>query len=137
MGIVDAHVGKALFHNAILGNLRARGKTVILVTHALHFVSEVDYIYTFKDGRIAEHGTYNDLMAHQKEFYHLLSEHVGAASKDDKEESDETEGMTAKQNQKAAGKAKTSGEALITQEKRSTGGVSWHGNRPNHPGCFY
>jgi ABC-type protease/lipase transport system fused ATPase/permease subunit len=36
-------VGRALFENAIMG-LRARGKTVLLVTHALHFLPEVDYI---------------------------------------------------------------------------------------------
>ena len=43
---VDAHVGKALFANAIVGALRNQGKTVILVTHALHFMSQCDYIYT-------------------------------------------------------------------------------------------
>ena len=45
---VDAHVGKALFSDAIIGALRDRGKTVILVTHALHFMSQCDYIYTLK-----------------------------------------------------------------------------------------
>ena len=43
LSAVDAHVGKALFENAILG-LRARGTTVILVTHAIHFLPQVDYI---------------------------------------------------------------------------------------------
>ena len=45
---VDAHVGKALFADAIIGALRNRGKTVILVTHALHFLSQCDYIYTLE-----------------------------------------------------------------------------------------
>ena len=44
--IVDAHVGKALFNDAIIGALRNSGKTVILVTHALHFLPQCDYIYT-------------------------------------------------------------------------------------------
>jgi ATP-binding cassette subfamily C (CFTR/MRP) protein 1 len=43
LSAVDAHVGQALFKNAILG-LRAQGKTVILVTHALHLLSQVDHI---------------------------------------------------------------------------------------------
>lgn len=43
LSAVDAHVGQALFTNAILG-LRAQGKTVILVTHALHLLSQVDHI---------------------------------------------------------------------------------------------
>ena len=46
--VVDAHVGKALFADAILGALRNQGKTVILVTHALHFLSQCDYIYTLE-----------------------------------------------------------------------------------------
>ena len=45
---VDAHVGKALFADAILGALRNRGKTVVLVTHALHFLSQCDYVYTIQ-----------------------------------------------------------------------------------------
>lgn len=43
LSAVDAHVGQALFDQAILG-LRERGKTVVLVTHALHYLSRVDYI---------------------------------------------------------------------------------------------
>lgn len=49
--IVDAHVGKALFADAILGALRNQGKTVILVTHALHFLSQCDYVYTLAVSR--------------------------------------------------------------------------------------
>ena len=45
---VDAHVGKALFADAIVGALRNNGKTVILVTHALHFLSQCDYVYTLE-----------------------------------------------------------------------------------------
>ena len=36
LSAVDAHVGRSLFQGAIVNGLRARGKTVILVTHALH-----------------------------------------------------------------------------------------------------
>lgn len=43
LSAVDAHVGRALFDHAIMG-LRDRGKTVILVTHALHFLPRVDHI---------------------------------------------------------------------------------------------
>ena len=46
LSAVDAHVGKALFADAIVGALRNQGKTVILVTPALHFLSQCDYIYT-------------------------------------------------------------------------------------------
>ncbi|KAG8700947.1 hypothetical protein FRC11_012543, partial [Ceratobasidium sp. 423] len=48
LSAVDAHVGHALFHNAILNNLKSRGKTVLLVTHALHFLPAVDRVYSLE-----------------------------------------------------------------------------------------
>lgn len=56
LSALDAHVGRAVFENAILG-LRKAGKTVLLVTHALHLLPQVDYIYSFQDGRIQRQGT--------------------------------------------------------------------------------
>jgi hypothetical protein len=39
---LDAHVGKALFHGAIMG-LRARGNlAIVLIKHALHFLPKAD-----------------------------------------------------------------------------------------------
>ncbi|OJA16609.1 hypothetical protein AZE42_10766, partial [Rhizopogon vesiculosus] len=60
LSALDAHVDKAVFENVLKRNT---GKTRILVTHALHFLPDVDYIYTLVDGRIAERGTYLELMA--------------------------------------------------------------------------
>ncbi|KAJ7824350.1 P-loop containing nucleoside triphosphate hydrolase protein, partial [Mycena leptocephala] len=61
LSAVDAKVGKALFRSAIQG-LVAQGKTVLLVTHALHFLTQCDYIYTLDHGRIAKAGTYPELI---------------------------------------------------------------------------
>lgn len=74
---VDAHVGKSLFEDAILGELRSRGITVLLVTHAIHFLTHVDYIYAMKAGRIAESGTYQELMMKGGEFARLDKEYGG------------------------------------------------------------
>ncbi|EEB98739.1 hypothetical protein MPER_01703, partial [Moniliophthora perniciosa FA553] len=60
LSALDAHVGKAVFQNVLLN--APAGKTRILVTHALHFLPQVDYIYVVADGRIVERGTYNELM---------------------------------------------------------------------------
>lgn len=73
---VDAHVGKSLFHGAIAA-LAKRGKTVIFVTHALHFLSSCDYIYTLDAGRIAEQGTYQELVSANGEFARLDQEFGG------------------------------------------------------------
>ncbi|KAI0956120.1 hypothetical protein AcV7_006609 [Taiwanofungus camphoratus] len=140
LSAVDAHVGKALFADAILGALRGRGKTVILVTHALHFLSQCDYIYTLQNGRIEEHGTFDDLVKNEKEFSQLIREFGGAAQHDE-EISAEEEAMdtphgkpvpvideakikydSAKRS--AAGTGKLEGR-LIVPEKRTTGSVSW------------
>ncbi|KAG8878402.1 hypothetical protein FRB97_002483 [Tulasnella sp. 331] len=62
LSAVDAHVGEALFTNAILSACRSKGKTVLLVTHALHFLPQVDYILHVVGGRIVERGTYEELV---------------------------------------------------------------------------
>ncbi|KAF8530145.1 ABC protein [Hysterangium stoloniferum] len=74
LSAVDAHVGKALFANAILGSLKAQGKTVILVTHALHFLPKVDFVYTVVNGGIAEQGPYDALVTNDGPFAKLVTE---------------------------------------------------------------
>jgi ABC-type multidrug transport system ATPase subunit len=130
---VDAHVGKSLFQDAILGSLRGRGKSVILVTHALHFLSQCDYIYTLDNGRIAEHGTYEQLSSSDGEFARLNKQFGGHdEKKDDADHAEESAKLTqtnevdeAKlKERKGAGIGRLEGR-LIVKEKRTTGSVSW------------
>lgn len=140
---VDAHVGKALFADAITGALKNHGKTVILVTHALHFLPQCDYIYTMQNGRIAEQGTYEDLLNRHGEFARLMAE-FGGKKEEEKEERDEKEedaieeaptasGSTTLQDAKqksieaiksGSGTGKLEGR-LIRAERRTTGSVGW------------
>ena len=139
---VDAHVGRALFTNAILGALRDRGKTVILVTHALHFLSQCDYVYTIDNGRISAQGKYDDLMEHNEYFAKLMTE-FGGEEKHEEEVEEEEAAMDqaapaqvtveeakskSESNQKrlGAGSGKLEGR-LIVSEKRTTGSVGWNG----------
>ncbi|KAG1750701.1 ABC protein [Suillus lakei] len=80
LSAVDAHVGKSLFQDVIVGALQNRGVTVILVTHAIHFLSQVDYIYTLNNGIITESGTYDELISHGGDFARLDLEFGGRAS---------------------------------------------------------
>ena len=89
---VDAHVGKALFTDAIIGTLKARGKTVILVTHALHFFPQVDHIYTMVDGLVGEHGTYAEPIAADSDSVGLVNEFGSQESELEKEEEAVEEG---------------------------------------------
>ncbi|KAF8071690.1 ABC protein [Lyophyllum atratum] len=132
LSAVDAHVGKALFHEAIIGALRNQGKSVILVTHALHFLSYCDYIYTLDDGRISEHGTYDKLVAMNGEFARLDKEFGGYDSESLSTKKSEPSAMSTmdevrmksakSQNNKAANKL---AGKLIVNERRTTGSVSW------------
>lgn len=141
LSAVDAHVGKALFTDAILGALRNRGKTVILVTHALHLVSQCDYIYSIVDGRIDAQGKYQDLMAQNSSFSRLMQEFGGQERREEEKEEQEeaVEGPSKQQamideekvksdskQRLGAGTGKLEGRLMVA-EKRSTGSVSWGG----------
>ncbi|EJD47908.1 ABC protein [Auricularia subglabra TFB-10046 SS5] len=128
LSAVDAHVGQALFTNAILSQMKNRGKTVILVTHALHFLHQVDYIYTMVDGRIAETGTFDALMQGGGAFSRLITEFGGEQDKkQEEEEAEEAVLEPVKKSTKGAGKAAGTGKLegrLIIAEKRTTGAVA-------------
>ncbi|KAJ3535552.1 hypothetical protein NM688_g6963 [Phlebia brevispora] len=141
LSAVDAHVGKALFTDAIVGALKNQGKTVILVTHALHFLSQCDYVYTLENGNIMAQGKYQDLVVENESFARLMQEFGGAEKRQEEEEEEEeavegpaqTMARTAIDEQKikseskqrvGAGTGKLEGR-LIVAEKRSTGSVSW------------
>ncbi|EUC58392.1 ABC transporter protein YOR1 [Rhizoctonia solani AG-3 Rhs1AP] len=173
LSAVDAHVGHALFHNAVLRNLKARGKTVLLVTHALHFLPAVDCVYTLEkvcstknelsedsgkdadlsedqitlsdqsatprasstpsieSGRIAERGTYEQLLRAGGAFAKLVEE-FGKGDVQDNDEAihenkegirDESKSIL-KKSRKGAGTGKLEGK-LIKAEKRTTGSLEW------------
>ncbi|KAG1781882.1 ABC protein [Suillus placidus] len=136
LSAVDAHVGKSLFQGAIVGALRNRGITVILVTHAIHFLSQVDYIYTLNNGVITENGTYEELISRGGDFARLDLEFGGHVSEENDEGQAEEvtpqtgitiEDVKLKSEQvreEATGSGKLEGR-LIVKERRSTGSVPW------------
>ncbi|QRW24039.1 ABC transporter transmembrane region [Rhizoctonia solani] len=180
LSAVDAHVGHALFHNAILNNLKARGKTVLLVTHALHFLPAVDHVYTLErffstapldpgdfskradlsedqitlnrgsptptlsvsgpsveSGRIAEQGTYEQLLRSGGAFAKLVEDfgngeghENGDALHEGLKETGKEPKPKPEKSLKAAGTGKLEGR-LIKAEKRTTGSVEWSAQ-----GCF-
>lgn len=141
---MDAYVGKSLFQDAIIGAMRDRGVTVILVTHALHFLSQCDYIYTLDNGCITESGTHQQLVSNAGEFARLDKAFGGVNDDQAAEEIaddvavdsltkqsqprtvnlDAIKSKSAKIARKGAGTGKIEGR-LIVKERRSTGSVSW------------
>ncbi|KAF8332583.1 P-loop containing nucleoside triphosphate hydrolase protein [Cantharellus anzutake] len=119
---LDVHVGKHVFENAVLGSLAK--KTRLLVTHALHFLPRCDYIITMLDGRIAERGTYEELMAKNGTFAKFVAEFGGkeGESKEDRgeitvDEGDETAALAKKR------KEINAGPSLMQPEERAVGAV--------------
>ncbi|KAI3479513.1 hypothetical protein L1887_58424 [Cichorium endivia] len=135
LSAVDAHVGKALFYNAIM-SLRAKGTTVLLVTHALHFLPDVDRIITLEDGHIAEMGTYDQLNTANGPFQRLVLEFGGEKEKDEEEKKedeaeaiedsvvDSKKGKKVDRNHLSGGKAGEKAGATMQAEERNTGSVS-------------
>ena len=78
---LDAHVGKNIMNNCIMGYLK--GKTIILATHALQYAAFADKIYYMKNGEINWEGNYNELI--QQEFYSVFAEKINSKLKQEKE----------------------------------------------------
>ncbi|KAF5342067.1 hypothetical protein D9611_001575 [Ephemerocybe angulata] len=132
LSALDAHVGKAVFQNVLQDSLQ--GKTRILVTHTLHFLPQVDYIYAVSEGRIVEQGTYEELMGTGEAFSKFIAE-FGSQEQEEKEKEDELEedaidpiveenGPEEKETKKERVPAKA-GAALMQEEERNTGSIEW------------
>lgn len=72
LSALDAHVGDKVFRQVVCGVLR--NKTRIMTTHALHILPSMDMIITLEDGRIAEQGTYDELMQRKGAFAAFVDE---------------------------------------------------------------
>ena len=81
---LDAHVGKNIMHNCIISYLK--GKTRILVTHALQYTSFADRIYYMKNGEIKWEGTYQELI--QQKFYSEFAEKIKSKLKEEKDDNE-------------------------------------------------
>lgn len=123
---MDAHVGRALFNDAILG-LRKAGKTILLVTHALHLLPLVDYIYTLQRGRIVEEGPYESLMASGGAFKSLMETFGGAGHGQGKSVTEPESSLrtpTAKDTEtEDKAKEREANAGLMTEEERKVGAV--------------
>lgn len=56
----------------VLSQLRER-RTVVIITHRLHFLNLADWVIYLKDGQAAEEGAPADLMKQRGEFFHFVS----------------------------------------------------------------
>ncbi|KAL6214047.1 hypothetical protein ACLB2K_013485 [Fragaria x ananassa] len=143
LSALDAHVARQVFDKCIKGELR--GKTRVLVTNQLHFLSQVDRIILVHDGMVKEEGTFEELSNNGVLFQRLM-ENAGkmeeyAEEKEDDEIVVDQNGETIDHNASSkpiangvvhdmskttshAKKQKEGKSVLIKQEERETGVVS-------------
>ncbi|WJX93620.1 ATP-binding cassette sub- C member 8 [Trifolium repens] len=70
---VDAHTAAILFSDCVMTALRE--KTVILVTHQVEFLSDVDTILVMEGGKVIQSGSYENLLTAGTAFELLVSAH--------------------------------------------------------------
>ena len=64
-------VAREVYNTCLMGALK--GKTRVLVTNQLQFVSGANSVVYMQDGKIQERGTYDELMKSDKGFAQLMS----------------------------------------------------------------
>jgi len=136
LSALDAHVGKAIYNNVILGAIS--NKTRFLVTHALHFLKNLDHILVMSKGEIVARGSYDILIRECEEFKKLTQVAMEKQSKAEEEKVlrklskqsrkdsaliDEKDSETEKEDPKKALIPK--GEKLTQIEVQEVGGVKF------------
>ena len=119
LSALDAHVGKKVFEN-VLKEL-SKGRTRILVTHALHFLSMVDYVYVLEEGKIREQGKFEELIANGDAFAKFVKEF--GSSQDTKDQ--EAEEIPEEKDEEASQRNASAGKTMMQTEERNTGAVTW------------
>jgi ABC-type multidrug transport system ATPase subunit len=130
LSALDAHVGRTVFQRVFMNN--PEGRTKILVTHALHFLPQVDYIYTIADGQVMERGTYVELMANRGVFSKFVKEFGSKQQQEDEtdEAKDGVEVVKKEKNEKRPDTADLKeeyekGKTIMQEEERNIGAVTW------------
>ncbi|KAG8477649.1 hypothetical protein CXB51_030717 [Gossypium anomalum] len=138
---VDAHTGTDIFKECVRGALKE--KTILLVTHQVDFLHNVDLIMVMRDGMIVQSGKYNDLLDSGLDFGALVAAHETAmelveeagnsipaesfpqTSKSSQGVTNHGEGNGEDKSQDHP-KSNKGGSKLIKEEERETGKVSLH-----------
>ncbi|KAF2900921.1 hypothetical protein ILUMI_05261, partial [Ignelater luminosus] len=120
LSAVDTHVGKQLFENCIRDYLGQ--KTVILITHQLQYLKDVDHLFILKNGILQASGSFDDLQSSGLDFANLLKSEVEEVKEEKPKMSRQSSA-----NRKVSVISTGSTEGNIPQqveEQRSTGTIS-------------
>ena len=130
LSALDPGVGRQLFDACIKKLMQ--GKTRILVTNNLQFLSDCDKIIALRNHEVAEQGTYDQLMSDEGSSLKRLLEEI----KDSQESKGDTKKDSGKSNSdnanskrgkvdEDAGKGGEENKGILTKEERKVGGVTF------------
>ncbi|GAU33770.1 hypothetical protein TSUD_393320 [Trifolium subterraneum] len=135
---VDAQTGSFIFKECILGALK--DKTVLLVTHQVDFLHNVDSIMVMREGKVVQSGKYDELLKAGLDFGALVAAHESSmeiAETSDKNGDDsaqspklariaskEKESVGEKQSSQDQSKSDKTAAKLVEDEERETGRVN-------------
>lgn len=117
LSAVDAHVGRHIFDNAIMGLLKDKAR--ILATHQLWVLNRCDRIIWMEEGKIQAIDTFSNLMGNHVGFQQLMET---TAVEEEHEPNAEEEKVT---EEKKSDKKKHKAPGLMQAEERSVKSVSW------------
>ncbi|KAJ2985731.1 hypothetical protein NUW58_g5375 [Xylaria curta] len=117
LSAVDAHVGRHIMDNAILGLLK--DKCRILATHQLWVLNRCDRIVWMDGGKIRAVDTFEKLMKNEPAFKQLME--TSAIH----EKKDEDEGDAERKSEDKGQKKKKKGQGLMQAEERAVASVPW------------
>lgn len=124
LSAVDAHVGKEIFNNCITGYLKH--KCVVLITHQIQYLSNVDTIFLIENGSISTSGTLAEVKNTKNGFVDMLKNKTNLAD-DGESDEDCNENQNNKSPKKVLKKQasiKEKSKANDVREQRSVGTIS-------------
>ncbi|KAG0289416.1 hypothetical protein BGZ96_007013 [Linnemannia gamsii] len=141
LSAVDAHVGKRLWKDCVLKELK--GQTRVIATHQLHVLPDVDYVICMKGGIVIEQGTFQELMRRvDGKFREVMTQYGGVSESAVKDQKQQEEGTLSNGNPDIATEQEQDTQGgdsqgtkvtpapenakLMTQEERESGAVSWN-----------
>lgn len=126
LSAVDVHTEKHLFKHVLSSETGLlRWKTRILVTHAVHYMSNVDRILYLSEGAASQIGTHDELMASEGLYRSLINEFGKPKRTGSVETKEQDQEFVASGSQPAERKEDKDNGALTAEEEMKTGRVTW------------
>ncbi|XP_076254933.1 putative multidrug resistance-associated protein lethal(2)03659 isoform X1 [Rhynchophorus ferrugineus] len=127
LSAVDAHVGKQIFEECITGYLK--NKCVVLVTHQLQYLTDIENIYLLGNKTIEHSGTYEEIQNSGKAFTELLTELKKMLDEDEEEVDDDSVDEIKPVRRKRASTKElvpiNTKSPEMEKESRGTGNIGW------------